>query len=131
MLESLGGKLRILRTRLGLTQSQVASYIGVDRSTYTYWELNRTRPDWDNLRILARIFGIPAAELLDDEDRNMVSDIVSFKHRFRGVEIGRLTDSETKIILSMRVLSKQNQEVASAFIDGLINTLRSREKKCV
>ncbi len=38
---SLGERLRALREKEGLTQKQVANYLQLSRSTYTYYELEK------------------------------------------------------------------------------------------
>jgi len=126
--ESLGDKLRTLRCRLGLTQQQVASCLGIERSTYTYYELNRTSPCWDTLRKLGRIFGVPTIFLLEEEDKTIASDFISSKPKSRNIDLNNLNTNETNMVLSIRALSKKNQKVANSFISGLVETLRQREK---
>ena len=126
--ETLGDKLRILRCKLGLTQQQVASCLGIERSTYTYYELNRTSPCWETLRKLGRIFGVPTISLLEEEDKTIASDFISSKPKSRGIDLSSLNTNETQMILSIRALSTKNQRVANSFIGSLIETLRKREK---
>lgn len=125
--ESLGDKLRILRSKLGLTQQQIASCLGIERSTYTYYELNRTIPGWDTLRKLGRIFGVPTVDLLEDEDKTIASDFSSSNSKTHGMDLSALNAYETNIVLSIRALSKKNQKVANSFINDVISTLRKRE----
>ena len=41
----LGNRLRALRLTFGFTQSSVAEVLGINRSTYSYYESGTTRPD--------------------------------------------------------------------------------------
>ena len=66
--KSVGEKLRELRESNDLTQSQIAAALGVDRSTYTRYELNDTPVTLETLTVLAQIFGVPTEQLLPDED---------------------------------------------------------------
>ena len=55
--------LRELRMKNGLTQQQVADYLHLDRSTYTYYETGHTKPNTDVLIDLARLYRISISEL--------------------------------------------------------------------
>lgn len=66
-LVGLGFRLRSLRERLGLTQDEVARELGVSRALVSYYETGQRRPALPALVSLARTFGVPARDLLDDE----------------------------------------------------------------
>ena len=53
VLRTIGDHLRKRRLDLGLLQRQIAEGIGIDTSTLTNWELNRTEPE---IRFLPGIF---------------------------------------------------------------------------
>lgn len=55
--------LRIARVIRGLTQSEVASLVGVDRSTYCHYERGTRVPRLDTALKLAAFFGQDAAAL--------------------------------------------------------------------
>jgi len=55
--------LRKLRKENGLTQKQVADFLHLDRSTYTYYETGHTKANTDVLIDLARLYGISISEL--------------------------------------------------------------------
>ncbi|NLP47352.1 MAG: helix-turn-helix transcriptional regulator [Clostridiales bacterium] len=48
--------LRMFRLNSRLTQQEVANLLNVDRSTYTYYETGKTKPDLDTLMKLCCIF---------------------------------------------------------------------------
>ncbi len=56
--------VRSLRLLNRLTQQQVAKAIGVDRSTYTYYENGKTHPSTQTLLALAQFFGVSVDYLL-------------------------------------------------------------------
>lgn len=60
-------QIRYWRTRRGLTQKQVASMIGVDHSSLSYWESGRRTPRLDALRRLARALRVSVASILREE----------------------------------------------------------------
>ena len=57
-------QLKSLRESSGYTQEDVAAYIHVDRSTYCYYELGKTRPRLDTLVKLAHLYQVSIDYLL-------------------------------------------------------------------
>ena len=55
---------RIARTRCKMTQEFVAETIGVSRQAVSKWENGTSEPNTSNLMALARLYGIPAEDLL-------------------------------------------------------------------
>ncbi|PWM59362.1 MAG: hypothetical protein DBX91_06490 [Subdoligranulum variabile] len=55
---SFGNALRRLRLSCGLTQQAVADALHVNRATYTYYELGKTQPDFQQLEKIAQVFGV-------------------------------------------------------------------------
>ena len=64
MKRSLGENLKAHRTRCKMTQEFVAEAIGVSRQAVSKWESGRSDPSTSNLLALARLYGVPAEELL-------------------------------------------------------------------
>ena len=64
MRASLGEVLREERTRCKMTQEFVAETIGVSRQAVSKWENGTSEPNTSNLMALARLYGIPAEDLL-------------------------------------------------------------------
>lgn len=62
-------RLKRARKAAGLTQAQVAEYIGINQNTYSYWESGKTRIDAESLQRLAGLFGVPIGVLLDPTAR--------------------------------------------------------------
>ena len=65
---SLGTKLRELRENYDLSQSQVAAALNIDRSTYSNYELDKTRPSLESLVKLSHIFNVPRDTFLPDDN---------------------------------------------------------------
>lgn len=61
-------RLKFMRTRMGLTQAQVADAIGAERTTYTYYEKGRNEPSMERLIALAKIFGTDVGTLMGEND---------------------------------------------------------------
>lgn len=99
--KSLGNKLRTLRESYNFSQSQVAEALNIDRSTYTNYELDKTRPSLETLVKLAHIFNVPKVQLLPDED----SGVVTFKDLLRSDSmLQTLSKEERRLIACYRSL---------------------------
>ena len=55
-MNTLGDRIRILRSGRALTQQAVAEALGVSRQTVSKWELNKSAPDYDQLIALSQIY---------------------------------------------------------------------------
>lgn len=60
----IGGKVRHLRERSGLTQEQLAERLGVSRQVVTKWENGSGVPKIENLKALADHFHVTVDELI-------------------------------------------------------------------
>lgn len=58
--------VRKLRKQAGLTQEQLASKIGVTRSTVTQWESGWSKPRMGAAENLAAVFNVPVSAIVDD-----------------------------------------------------------------
>lgn len=59
-----GQNLYTLRKAAGLTQGDLAKQLGLDRSSYAYYETGVSLPNFENLKRLADIFGVTTDYLL-------------------------------------------------------------------
>lgn len=59
------------RSRLGLTQSELAKRLGVATSSVSYWETDSFEPTSDSLKKLARLFGCTTDYLLGLTDERV------------------------------------------------------------
>ena len=60
----LGENLRMYRLMNGFTQNEVADYIGVERSTYTYYETGKTLPNIFTVILLSELYGVTIEDLV-------------------------------------------------------------------
>lgn len=61
--------LKVARVNAGLTQSQVAKKLAVDRATMINWESGKTSPTLDNAQRMCRLYGISIADLAEPTER--------------------------------------------------------------
>lgn len=112
--------LKFYRHECGLTQQQVADRLKIERSTYTYYETGKTKPDINTLIKIAKVFNISYTKLLEgieDELETVVADIHSgapaeedtMKYRTHAA-----TKYEVELLFVVRNLTpKQRKEVMS------------------
>lgn len=65
---TLGGKLKEIRKKFGLSQEQLAEIMNVSRQAITKWENDGGIPDVSNLQELSKVFGITVDYLLNDDN---------------------------------------------------------------
>lgn len=62
-----GSRFRKLRLQCNLTQKQVADTLGIEQSNISDWENNVSRPEYENLIALARLYDETLESLLGIE----------------------------------------------------------------
>lgn len=112
--------LKKLRENNGYTQKQIADALNIERSTYTYYETGKTRPDINAIIKLSKLYNISFEELLESEDTLKESnkplkdsgndlyytyDSKNFNH------IYELSKQEKSFISLYRVLPKESQNI--------------------
>ena len=63
-----GKRFRELRLQNGLTQSQVAKKLGIKQSNISDWEHNVSRPEYENLIALSKLYDETLESLLGLEE---------------------------------------------------------------
>jgi len=135
----MGKKLKRLRENFNLTQQQVAEALGIDRSTYAYYELGRTTPDLDKIDKLQRLYHVQYEDLIEYDEDGMVQvhdskfDSNSYKKYTYNKSTQKNTDffyqlsnDEQRLILNFRLLSTGNQE---AILEELIALRQQQNEK--
>ena len=125
----LSEKLRECRELCNYSQQQVAECLNIDRSTYSYYESGRTEPSIDNLKRIAKLFGVKVNELLEvdtelsdssrtgepDAGRALKdSDGAKLNNRV-GNRVGDLSREEQRLIMRFRMLTdNQRRDIMQA-----------------
>ncbi len=114
--------LKKLRIKCKYTQKQVADILKIDRSTYSYYESGRIRPDVKTILQLSQIFKVDYTEILDSECNSVFSDskytqLPESKEGSLGETVEttspsvpteeNLTEREKDLILGVRLLSSE------------------------
>ena len=112
--------LRQCRKNAGLTQKQVSDALGVERSTYAYYETGTTRPSGSMIIKLANIFNINYSIFMEavsdvefdnseeDESFTTLTD-VSWRDRERMYAIAK--DEQNMLLLYRMLTSDQKSKV--------------------
>ncbi len=81
MPETFGERLKQLRKKAGLTQTELADLVGVHETTIRRWENNNDKPMPDSFSRLAKALGVSEADLLNDSLREQKPGewVISFK----------------------------------------------------
>lgn len=66
--DELGTNLKLKREQCNLTQREVADKLGVERSTYAYYEVGKTEPTVLTLIRLSEILNVKLIDLLQKSD---------------------------------------------------------------
>ena len=105
--------LRAIRNMRGMTQQQVAEKLGVDRSTYTYYETGKTNVDVDTLLKVADILNASYKDLL--EGNTKASDSLKSTDAYQ-----TLTSEEKDLIDKYRSLKVFQRKKVVAEIEKII-----------
>lgn len=68
--------LKALRTQKGIYQKDIASFLNVAVSTYSYWEQGKFEPDSETLKKLADYFNVSVDYLLGRETHTTIDTIM-------------------------------------------------------
>jgi transcriptional regulator with XRE-family HTH domain len=89
---SLAEKLRVLRARQGLTLIEAAEKTGVGRDTLSNLERGRSHPVMPTLAKIAKGYGVPVEELLEEDVITFDNDAV--RAAITAAKAGKLTTRE-------------------------------------
>lgn len=107
--EDLAKMLRVIRLKCGFSQKEVALGLGIQRSTYTYYESGKTKPDLYTVLILSKIFDIPLETFFYPEEFATInSDRRRAPKKVQPLDnIGSLSAEEKKLIAKLRAGTKK------------------------
>ena len=99
MIETLGSRLKQLRSSRNLRQDQLGSLVGVNKTAIHYYENDMRQPSYETLIRLATIFNVTTDYLLGCEKKNVI-------------DVSGLTSSEISMIRSLvESMSQKNQRL--------------------
>jgi Zn-dependent peptidase ImmA (M78 family)/DNA-binding XRE family transcriptional regulator len=109
-MKDLGRGLALARQRAGLSQEAAAEAVGLNRVVLSYYETGRRQPPLGVVVALARLYGIPLPELLDQVEGKAEAPATSeILYRAAPQELGQ----------SARVGMRQFSELVNSYVDLL------------
>jgi transcriptional regulator with XRE-family HTH domain len=128
--------LKMMRLKNGLTQQQVANLLNIDRSTYTYYETGKIKPDVETLMKLCCVFDVSldalTKNIVDNNDslREAVEEYLHSGGDFQS--FSDLKPQEKRVVKLFR-LCKNKEDVLNKLMDLALDIedddLRAREKE--
>lgn len=79
----IGDRVKMLREKSGLSQNQIASFLGVDQSYISKCEANERQFNLDSLEKLSNLFGCTLTDLMNEES---LPTTLSFAFRSNVIE---------------------------------------------
>ena len=117
-------QMRALRKHRGLTQEQVAKALGIDRSSYTYYEIGKTEPSIESLLKIAKLFGVTVHDLLEESppDKSLLQEAgARSEESVNDLTARTLTDQEMEWLRYFRAMNGRQK---LAWLSVLQNTFQ-------
>lgn len=105
-----GIRLQSLRKQDGLTQLQLATALGVSKSSIGMWETGGREPDFETLEAIADYFNVPIGTFFSNENWNSQNLASSNKMT--------VSDFERDIITRLRRLPEEQQQAFLLILSG-------------
>ena len=124
-------RLRELRLEHQLTQQDLGEALGIDRTSYTYYERGKTSPSPASLCKLSRLYNVTVDYLLGLEERNAARLRESLPVGFAAPSdpIGALPKEERKLLMYYRVLDDDEKKKAMRAMQRRVGTHDRTEKE--
>lgn len=111
-------RLRQIRIEHKMTQQNIADVLGIDRTTYTFYETGVTKPSLVTLTKLADIYNVTVGYLLGVEKNNpelraQPEDFDADTQLQSNDPIGLLNREEKIILMCYRVLDEEGKKEAA------------------
>ena len=88
MVFNIADRIRYLRDKMGMTQTDLAKRLGISRSAVNSWEMSLSSPSVSNIVEMMQIFHVSADYLLSVSDRMLV-------------DLSSLSSEEQEVVLKM------------------------------
>ncbi len=108
-------KIKELRIRNNLSQTELAQIIDVSQKSVSDYEKGKTQPDFETLIKLADYFHTTVDNLLDHEVPYLL-------------DTSTLTDEQNELLEKIKQLSKENCQRVDAYITGLLVAEEEKQK---
>lgn len=118
--------LQRIRKANNFRQEDIANAIGVERSTYSSWELGRSMPKPSQLAMMSEMFNCSVDFLIknDNEHAFRLNNKLPYDTGkvYGDSYVSELNDEERAFLLKFRLLNSKDKEQLDEFIDNIRNT---------
>lgn len=122
----LSENIRYARKQCGFTQQQVADFLNIKRSSYTYYETGHTQVPSNYLASLSKLFGVSADWLLNHSFDLESDDELLPNETERGLPgLAKLTKDERELLLLLRKCGMTMQ--IKAYVSALVEEKNRNE----
>ena len=90
-------RIRYLRDKVGMTQTDLARRLGISRSAVNSWEMSLSAPSLSNLIEMSQIFHVSLDSLIFNSERMML-------------DLSDLSQEEQEVILKLVACFKKNNK---------------------
>lgn len=138
---TLGERLRAFRRENGYSQSHIANILGIERSTYTYYEVGKTTPVVFDLMRLADLYGTTLDDLLGfhadssdplsfGEPRQPVKAVprLKIKERYLSEVVQDLSGDERQLLAYYRSSPVSERKRLLAYFQEIRRSLQRRSQ---
>lgn len=104
-------RLREIRKKQGLTQQNVADFLGLDRTTYTYYETGTICPSLGTFKKLSEMYRVSIAYLICETDDPKIIEKDALPNVAEEYEFAKtISKREKELILFFRALEEKKQK---------------------
>ena len=120
---TLAESLKQIRRKYKMTQDDVALFLGVSRSGYTYYETGKSAPSVESLKKLAMMYDITVDELVGMPEKISGKRAVSEENlATKGIDpLMYMKKDEQSLVMAFRLASKEDKEKILREIMKMIN----------
>jgi transcriptional regulator with XRE-family HTH domain len=120
---TLAESLKRIRRKYKMTQDDVALFLGVSRSGYTYYETGKSTPSVESLKKLAMMYDITVDELVGMPDRVSTKRAVSEENlAVKGADpLMYMKKEEQNLVMAFRLASRENKDKILREIISMVN----------
>jgi transcriptional regulator with XRE-family HTH domain len=127
----IGTRIKIMRKKNGWSQADLATRVGVDRTSISNWEINRREPDISALQKLSSVLDVSISYLTGESDLPMPdknTDYVNFMLTASNDQIRERygTEIDNKLVTDQE-LEMYKEQIRS--MRKLLNTFQKENKK--
>lgn len=112
---SVDESLKAVRKKYNLRQREIAEALGIDRSTYSFYETGKTNPPLNVIFGLAKIYNVNIGYILGKESQ--MPEIKPYEGVSAGVDpIAYLSKDEQQLLMHYRVADEEKKAEILTFL---------------